>query len=74
MTLDSAMVLTGKQTLDFSGSVSAEDNYDIGGYDRVMGPNRQAQYRAVTVGSVDAVIRQEELRPQIISALEDRLD
>lgn len=32
------MVLTGKQTLDFSGSVSAEDNFGIGGYDRVMAP------------------------------------
>jgi acetyl/propionyl-CoA carboxylase alpha subunit/acetyl-CoA carboxylase carboxyltransferase component len=46
MTPDSAMVLTGKQALDFSGSVSAEDNFGIGGYDRVMGPNGQAQYWA----------------------------
>ncbi len=44
MTPDSAMVLTGKQSLDFSGGVSAEDNHGIGGYDRVMGPNGQAQY------------------------------
>ncbi|HEX6918694.1 MAG TPA: carboxyl transferase domain-containing protein, partial [Actinomycetes bacterium] len=42
----SAMVLTGKQALDFSGGVSAEDNFGIGGYDRVMGPNGQAQYWA----------------------------
>jgi acetyl/propionyl-CoA carboxylase alpha subunit/acetyl-CoA carboxylase carboxyltransferase component len=41
-----AMVLTGKQALDFSGGVSAEDNLGIGGYDRVMGPNGQAQYFA----------------------------
>ncbi|HEY3006183.1 MAG TPA: biotin carboxylase N-terminal domain-containing protein, partial [Kribbellaceae bacterium] len=33
MTPDSAMVLTGKQSLDFSGGVSAEDNFGIGGYD-----------------------------------------
>ncbi|GLL07780.1 carboxyl transferase domain-containing protein [Dactylosporangium matsuzakiense] len=46
MTPDSAMVLTGKQALDFSGGISAEDNYGIGGYDRVMGPNGQAQYWA----------------------------
>lgn len=46
MTPDSAMVLTGKQSLDFSGGVSAEDNYGLGGYDRVMGPNGQAQYWA----------------------------
>jgi len=46
MTPDSAMVLTGKQSLDYSGGVSAEDNFGIGGYDRVMGPNGQAQYWA----------------------------
>jgi len=43
---ESAMVLTGKIALDYSGSVSAEDNLGIGGYDRVMGPNGQAQYWA----------------------------
>ncbi len=46
MTPDSAMVLTGKQALDYSGGVSAEDNQGIGGYERVMGPNGQAQYWA----------------------------
>jgi acetyl/propionyl-CoA carboxylase alpha subunit/acetyl-CoA carboxylase carboxyltransferase component len=46
MTPDSAMVLTGKQSLDYSGGVSAEDNFGIGGYDRIMGPNGQAQYWA----------------------------
>lgn len=51
MTPDSAMVLTGKQSLDFSGGVSAEDNFGIGGYDRVMGPNGQAQYWAPNLGA-----------------------
>ena len=46
MTPDGAMVLTGKHSLDYSGGVSAEDNFGIGGYDRVMGPNGQAQYWA----------------------------
>ncbi len=46
MTPESAMVLTGKQSLDYSGGVSAEDNFGIGGYDRIMGPNGQAQYWA----------------------------
>ena len=46
MTPESAMVLTGKQALDYSGGVSAEDNRGIGGYERVMGPNGQAQYWA----------------------------
>ena len=46
MTPKAAMVLTGKRALDYSGSVSAEDNHGIGGYDRIMGPNGQAQYWA----------------------------
>ncbi len=43
MTPDGAMVLTGKTALDYSGSVSAEDNQGIGGYEHIMGPNGQAQ-------------------------------
>jgi acetyl/propionyl-CoA carboxylase alpha subunit/acetyl-CoA carboxylase carboxyltransferase component len=46
MTPESVMVLTGKTSLDYSGGVSAEDNHGIGGYERVMGPNGQAQYWA----------------------------
>jgi acetyl/propionyl-CoA carboxylase alpha subunit/acetyl-CoA carboxylase carboxyltransferase component len=46
MVPEAAMVLTGKTALDYSGSVSAEDNTGIGGYERVMGPNGQAQYWA----------------------------
>ena len=46
MTPKAAMVLTGKRALDYSGSVSAEDNEGIGGYDRIMGLNGQAQYWA----------------------------
>ena len=49
MTPASAMVLTGKQALDFSGGVSAEDNLGIGGFERVMGPNGQGQYWAPTL-------------------------
>ncbi|KRF14560.1 ATP-binding protein [Nocardioides sp. Soil796] len=56
MTPDSAMVLTGKQSLDFSGGVSAEDNFGIGGYDRVMGPNGQAQYWAPDLASAFGVL------------------
>jgi acetyl/propionyl-CoA carboxylase alpha subunit/acetyl-CoA carboxylase carboxyltransferase component len=56
MTPDSAMVLTGKQSLDFSGGVSAEDNYGIGGYDRVMGPNGQAQYWAPNLAGAVGVL------------------
>jgi acetyl/propionyl-CoA carboxylase alpha subunit/acetyl-CoA carboxylase carboxyltransferase component len=58
MTPDSAMVLTGKQSLDYSGGVSAEDNFGIGGYDRIMGPNGQAQYWAPDLsGAVDVLLR-----------------
>lgn len=46
MTPTASMVLTGKRALDYSGSISAEDNQGIGGYDRIMGLNGQAQYWA----------------------------
>jgi acetyl-CoA carboxylase carboxyltransferase component len=46
MTGRGSMVLTGKRALDFSGGVSAEDEGGIGGYERIMGPNGQAQYLA----------------------------
>ena len=56
MTPDSAMVLTGKQSLDYSGGVSAEDNFGIGGYDRIMGPNGQAQYWAPDLSGAVGVL------------------
>jgi acetyl-CoA carboxylase carboxyltransferase component len=61
MTPDSAMVLTGKQALDYSGGVSAEDNLGIGGYERIMGPNGQAQYWAPDLaGACDVLLRHYE--------------
>ncbi|MCW0216044.1 MAG: fused acetyl/propionyl-CoA carboxylase subunit alpha/methylmalonyl-CoA decarboxylase subunit alpha, partial [Pseudonocardia sp.] len=61
MTPDSTMVLTGKQSLDYSGGVSAEDNFGIGGYDRIMGPNGQGQYWAPDLGgAVDVLFRHYE--------------
>ena len=64
MTPDSAMVLTGKMSLDYSGGVSAEDNFGLGGYDRVMGPNGEAQYWApnLTAATRDPV---RPLRPRL---------
>jgi acetyl/propionyl-CoA carboxylase alpha subunit/acetyl-CoA carboxylase carboxyltransferase component len=56
MTPDSAMVLTGKQAIDYSGGVSAEDNLGIGGYGRVMGPNGEAQYWAPSLGAACEVL------------------
>lgn len=43
MTEDASMLLTGKKALDFSGCVSAEDHLGIGGVERIMGPNGEAQ-------------------------------
>ncbi|MGO8956149.1 MAG: carboxyl transferase domain-containing protein [Streptosporangiaceae bacterium] len=56
MTPNSAMVLTGKSSLDYSGGVSAEDNFGIGGFDRIMGPNGQGQYWAPTVAHACAIL------------------
>ena len=58
MTPESAMVLTGKQALDYSGGVSAEDNFGIGGQERIMGPNGQAQYSASDIaGACEVLLR-----------------
>ena len=46
MTSNASMVLTGRAALAASGSVSAESEVAIGGYERIMGPNGQAQYYA----------------------------
>ena len=51
-----SMVLTGKQALEYSGSVSAEDNEGIGGYHRIMGPNGQAQYQAGSVAEAVQIL------------------
>jgi acetyl-CoA carboxylase carboxyltransferase component len=56
MTPQSAMVLTGKQALDYSGGISAEDNFGIGGYERIMGPNGQAQYWARDLAGACALL------------------
>jgi acetyl-CoA carboxylase carboxyltransferase component len=46
MTPNASMVLTGRAALAASGSVSADDELAIGGHERIMGPNGQAQYFA----------------------------
>jgi acetyl/propionyl-CoA carboxylase alpha subunit/acetyl-CoA carboxylase carboxyltransferase component len=56
MTPASAMVLTGKKSLDYSGGVSAEDNFGIGGFERVMGPNGEAQYWAPNLAAACALL------------------
>ncbi len=56
MTPASAMVLTGKSSLEYSGGVSAEDNFGIGGFDRIMGPNGQGQYWAPNLARACALL------------------
>jgi acetyl-CoA carboxylase carboxyltransferase component len=46
MTPRASMVLTGRAALEASGGVSAEDEPAIGGFERIMGPNGEAQYFA----------------------------
>jgi len=56
MTRRGSMVLTGKRALDFSGSVSAADELGIGGFERIMGPNGQAQYLADNLNDGYAIL------------------
>jgi acetyl-CoA carboxylase carboxyltransferase component len=53
---NSAMVLTGKRALDYSGGLSAEDDQGIGGYDRIMGVNGQGQYLARDVADACRIL------------------
>lgn len=58
MTPGASMVLTGRMALAASGSVAAEDEPAIGGYERVMGPNGQAQYYAENLGDAYQILYQ----------------
>ena len=57
MTPAASMVLTGRAALAASGSVTAEDEPSIGGYERVMGPNGQAQYYAENLGAAYQILK-----------------
>lgn len=56
MTPNASMVLTGKKALEVSGSVAAEDERGIGGFERIMGPNGQAQYFAENLGEAYQIL------------------
>jgi len=56
MTDHASMLLTGKKALDFSGSVSGVNNLDIGGAEKIMGPNGQAQIRVTDIASAYKVL------------------
>lgn len=56
MTDEASMLLTGKKALDFSGSVSGDTNTEIGGVEKIMGPNGQAQIRVSTLAEAYSVL------------------
>jgi len=58
MTPNASMVLTGRAALAASGSVTAEDEVAIGGYERVMGPNGEAQFLARNLAEAYAILYQ----------------
>ncbi|MCP5069984.1 MAG: ATP-grasp domain-containing protein [bacterium] len=56
MTQGASMVLTGRAALDASGAVSGEDEAAIGGFERIMGPNGEAQYFANDLGDAYRIL------------------
>ena len=56
MLQNSYMVLTGRAILEFSGAVAAEDEIGIGGYERIMGPNGEAQHQARDLADAYAIL------------------
>ncbi|MFP8881487.1 MAG: carboxyl transferase domain-containing protein, partial [Myxococcota bacterium] len=56
MTSGASMVLTGRAALEASGSVSAEDEAAIGGFERIMGPNGEAQYYARNIADAYRIL------------------
>ena len=56
MTDHASMLLTGKKALDFSGSVSGANNLDIGGAEKIMGPNGQAQIRVSNIAEAYKIL------------------
>lgn len=56
MTDNASMLLTGKKALDFAGAVSGETNLDIGGVEKIMGPNGQAQVRVSNLAEAYKVL------------------
>ncbi len=58
MTPGASMVLTGRAALEASGAVAAEDEVAIGGFERIMGPNGQAQYFASDLADAYRILYQ----------------
>lgn len=58
MTPTGSMVLTGRAALEASGGVAAEDEIAIGGFERISGPNGEAQYFANDLAAACDLLRQ----------------
>jgi len=56
MTPEGSMVLTGRAALEAAGSVAAEDEVAIGGYERVAGPNGEAHYFARDLADASRIL------------------
>ena len=56
MTPGASMVLTGRAALEASGGVAAEDETAIGGFERIMGPNGEAQYYATDIADAYRIL------------------
>jgi len=56
MTEEGSMLLTGKKALDFAGSVSGDTNLDIGGAEKIMAPNGQAQIKVPNLAAAYQVL------------------
>lgn len=58
MTPRGSMVLTGRAALEAAGSVAAEDEIAIGGYERMAGPNGEAQFFAHDLTEASRILLQ----------------
>ncbi len=81
MTQNASMVLTGRAALEASGAVSAEDEVAIGGFERIMGPNGEAQYFARNLADAYRILYEHyeytyvvpgEARPRPFATTDDR--
>jgi acetyl/propionyl-CoA carboxylase alpha subunit/acetyl-CoA carboxylase carboxyltransferase component len=58
LTNGGSMVLTGRAALQVSGGAGAEDEVGIGGFERIMGPNGEAQYYARSLAEAFPILHQ----------------
>jgi acetyl-CoA carboxylase carboxyltransferase component len=67
MTPEASMVLTGRAALEASGSVAAEDEVALGGFERIMGPNGEAQYYAADLAAALRLLEEHHRYTYVVS-------